>query len=392
MNITEIEIVKANIKGQLVNKSIAPICLSGAPGTAKSTTVKLLADELNMNIVIESGPVLTHEALSGLPNDYSAPQYVASSIDGTTPSATQWSIPEIIAKTLRAAELKPTILLLDDFHMVSPHLQAYFYALLLERRLGNYKLPNNVAIVLTMNESNLAGFNGINSAVRNRMAILKIEFNFDYWFKNYGNRLHYMISSFLSTKQSYCQEDESTDVIGYGTARAWTAIANEFEQHTPEFLTTHGHTIAGMQVSLEAARALQAHIIYVNAIDFTKVVANRELVDLSKRDPLDTIIFAYITNFIVTMEDGLYLFELLQANNNPNSSSFIGFVMGDLYVKYSNKLPLTDGLRFVLNKLLNQPIVQSDYPNTTEARFNKVKQTQVDNIKDLMNISKEYLL
>ena len=120
-----------------------------------------------------------------LPDTVDASQYKANSIDGTIPQATQWSIPEMVAKAIRAAEGKPTVLLIDDFHMVSPHLQAYFYGLLLERRLGNFKLSDNVAIVLTMNDSDKAGFNGINSAVRNRLAILPVEFNFEYWFKAY---------------------------------------------------------------------------------------------------------------------------------------------------------------------------------------------------------------
>ncbi len=109
-----------------------------------------------MNIITESMPCLTHEALSGLPSDYSAPQYKANSIDGSDPMATAWSIPEIIAKAIRSAESKPTVLLLDDFHMVSPHLQAYFYALLLERRLGNFRLSDNIAVILTMNNLTLS--------------------------------------------------------------------------------------------------------------------------------------------------------------------------------------------------------------------------------------------
>lgn len=65
MNSKEITIIKSNIKGQLVNKQIAPLCIAGSPGTAKSTTVALIATELGMNLVTESMPCLTHEALSG---------------------------------------------------------------------------------------------------------------------------------------------------------------------------------------------------------------------------------------------------------------------------------------------------------------------------------------
>lgn len=65
MNTQEIQIVTNNIKGQLTNKQIAPLAIAGSPGTAKSTTVALIATELGMNLVTCSGPTLSHEALSG---------------------------------------------------------------------------------------------------------------------------------------------------------------------------------------------------------------------------------------------------------------------------------------------------------------------------------------
>ena len=65
MNINERLIIKRNIEAQLTGAPVAPICISGHPGTGKSTTVMLLAKELDMHIVTESGPTLTHELLSG---------------------------------------------------------------------------------------------------------------------------------------------------------------------------------------------------------------------------------------------------------------------------------------------------------------------------------------
>ena len=59
------KIIEQNIKAQLAGAGVVPICLSGAPGTSKSTTVGLIAQSLDMNIVTESGPTLTHELLSG---------------------------------------------------------------------------------------------------------------------------------------------------------------------------------------------------------------------------------------------------------------------------------------------------------------------------------------
>lgn len=392
MNSIERTIITQNIKGQLKGSPIAPICISGHPGTGKSTTVALIAKELDMNIVIESGPTLTHEILSGLPDTINTPQYQQFSIDGSEPQSTQWSIPEMIAKTIRAAESKPTVLLIDDFHMVSPHLQAYFYGLLLERRLGNYKLPDNVAIILTMNDSESAGFNGINSAVRNRMAILRVEFDFDYWLESYGNRLHYLVASFLKTKSNYCMEEETTGIVGYATARAWTAIAYELKLHTNDFIQQNASLIAGMQVSKEAARSFQTHVNYIAKIDFSATVKNRILIDLSKEDPIDSIIYSYITNFISTVDDGLYLFDLM--NHNINQSAFIGFILGELNVKFSNQEEnkLSEGLLFVIDKLLDAPLDNSKYQSTPKEKLSKAFINPIENIEEYMKKAHEYLI
>jgi len=392
MNNIEKLIIQRNIEAQLTGAAVAPICISGCPGTGKSSTVKVLAKEMGMGLVIESGPTLTHELLSGLPDTVDAAQYQANSIDGTKPQATQWSIPEMVAKAIRAAKEKPTILLIDDFHMVSPHLQAYFYGLLLERRLGNFKLSNNIAIVLTMNDSESAGFMGINSAVRNRLAILRVQFDFDYWMSSYGNRLHYMVASFLKVKSNYCMEEETTGIVGYATARAWTAIAAELEFHTDEFILSQASIIAGMQVSNEAARAFQTHVNYVSAMDFSSTVYKRTLVDLSTKDPLDSIIYAYIANFINTVDDGLYLFKLM--DKNIKQDSFIGFVLGELYVKYTNKdeAPLSQGLQFVIDRLLSTKLDVTKYPNTSLEKLRKAFDEPVDNINMFMERASEYLL
>lgn len=390
MNSKEITIIKSNVNGQLTNKLISPLCIAGSPGTAKSTTVALIAAELGMNLVTCSGPTLSHEALSGLPDTVDAAKYIANSIDGSTPQATQWSIPEIMANTITAAADKPTILLIDDFHMVSPHLQSYFYSLLLERRLGNFRLSDNTAVILTMNDSDLAGFNGINSAVRNRMSILKVDFNFEHWFANYGNQLHYLVASFLKAKPHYTQEDETTGIIGYATPRAWTAIATELSLH--EDPIGFAYAVAHMQVSTAAAQAFQAHVAYIQAIDFTKLVANRTLVDLSKQDPLDSIIYSYITNFIHTLDDAMYLFELLAMNHSNAASAFVGFVIGELYIKQRNIGTASDGLKFAIKKLSHQPMIASDYPNTSKAKFDKLSVEPIAHIHEYMKIASQYLL
>lgn len=393
MNNTELQIIKNNIKLQLTNKQIAPLIISGVPGSAKSTTVRLIAKELDMNLVEYSCPTLSLERLSGLPEQHATPQFNKSAIlDYGNVISTIWTIPEIIADTLTAAEDKPTILLLDDFHGLPPHMQTYFYSLLLDRKLGNYKLPSNCAIIGTMNDSDQAGFAGISSAIRNRLNILPVKFNFEHWFSSYGNRLHYLVASFLKAKPHYCYEPESTNIHGYATARAWTSIAAELQGHSEEFIQSNAHIIAGMQVSPEAAKAFHTHVAYIAAIDFTKLVASQTVVDLATKDPIDTIIYSYITNFIHTPKDALYLFELMNINNKPGTNMFIGFVLGELYVKFkhTDEGAISDGIRFVIDKLLNRTITGAEYAKPAEAV--KHANEHIPNLQEYMKLAYEYLL
>ena len=395
MNNTEITIIKHNIQNQLTNKQISPLFLAGSPGTGKSTAIRQIAAELDFNLIEYSCPTISVEQITGLPNEYSTPSFNQAAITPTDIDvvSTVWTIPEILAKVWTASKTKPTILLLDDFHEIAPHLQTYFYSLLLDHRIGNYRLPDNAVIVGTMNGSEAAGFKGIGSAVRNRMSILKIEFDFDYWVKSFGNRLHYLVASFLKAKPHYTSEPETTTIQGYATARAWTAIAAELDNHTPEFIQSNSGRIAGMQVSPEAAKAFQTHVMYVANIDFTNLVKTKTVVDLSTKDPLDTIIYSYITNFINTPEDGKYLFELMEANNNKASSQFIGFVLGELYIKFTHETqdkPISDGIRYVIDTLLDQPINPNNYIKPKS--LDKVAKFKPANLNQFGTLAHEYLL
>jgi DNA polymerase III delta prime subunit len=390
MNIHELAIITANIKAQLADKSVAPLFISGSPGTAKSQTVINLAADLNMNILDVSAPSISIEVLNGLPSHYATPEFNQYSIINQEVESTKWSMPEVIANANALAQDKPTILLIDDFHMVSAHLQAYFYKLLLQRMLGNYKLDSNIAIIGTLNDTSKAGFKGISSPIRNRLSILPVQFNFDYWFDNYGRYLDYRVASFLKAKPNYCNEAESVGIEGFASPRAWTSLSKELSYHTPDFILQHASTIAKMQVSVEAAQAFHKHIQFINSIDFESVVSKRSMVDVSKKDLLEQFTYQYISNFIITVEDGDYLLNLLL--HNKSLDSFVGFLMGDVAYKYQNQEYLTDGLRFVVDVLVSNTPNPAQYPNTSKAKLDKVSQNTYTDTDAILSMASKYLL
>ena len=349
MNTVDITLIEANIKSQLKGRPVAPLFIAGPPGIGKSTIIGRVSKNLDMNANVVSAPTLTTELLSGLPSEYLTPELNHLSRLNLPVNSTSWSIPEILADTARLAEAKPTILVLDDFHMVPKHLQSYFFSLLLERRLGNFVLPSNVVIIGTMNDSEEAGFNGINSAVRNRMAIHKVAFDFDFWFEHVGCKLDYRVSSYLKTKPARTNTDESTGIEGYETARAWTSLSAEFAEHTDEFIQANSLALANTQISIETAIDFEKHVNYIAAINFEDLVKKKRTVNMSQLDPLNVIIHAYITNFIVKAEDGMYLLSLL--SDNINEEAFVGFVFGNIYTIYTDPETVPDGLRLIIDRL-----------------------------------------
>jgi hypothetical protein len=356
MNATEIKIIENNIKQQLINPNTAPLIISGAPGTTKSATLQQIARDNNFAIVDVSFLAIIVEELSGIPNDILDPTMDKYSIDGRPAMITKWSIPQMIADCNKlASEDNNVMLLLEDMHAAPPHIQNYLFKLLLQKELGGYKLDPRVAISGSMNSSEAAGFNGFNSAVRNRMGILQVEFNFDQWFEGYARpNLHYLVTSFLKRyPHQVIDENESTQMEGSATPRSWTALSAEIENLPIEFITEHAAKLASLHVSANTAAAFAKHVVYINTIDFSSKINLPEPEDLSQLEPLESIIYSYIVNFVDTIKHGEAIFDLI--NKNIEQTSFIGFILAELYIKYKQPSQ-TDGIRFVIDKLLNKSL------------------------------------
>ena len=373
MNKTVIKILSTNIQGQLTGADIGGgIAIAGSPGIGKTQTMYKIAKELNMNILQVSIPEVSTEELSGIPDFISAKHMDKYSTTGTIDSmATKWSVPQIIETANRLATEEGKngcILFIDDLHRVNMAVAPYLYGLLGERKLGSFRLAPSVAIMGAMNDSDEAGFSGIDSPIKDRIGILPVPFDFDYWFENFGKQLHFYIASFLKTHQSYTQEDESTLIEQFATPRSWTHLANEFELYDLDFIQQNVSLLAKQKVSKAAANELARHIAYVEAIDFSDKIASREPIAIDKLKPLDQILYAYIINYIDTISDAEYVMSLI--DSNIESANFIGFIVGELYTKYltaSDGKPVTPGVAIILERLINFEAPEGIYKNLSKA-------------------------
>jgi len=310
--------------------------------------------------------------------------------------ATKWSVPQIIETANRLATKEGKsgcILFIDDLHRVNMAVAPYLYGLLGERKLGSFKLDQKVAIMGAMNDSDEAGFSGIDSPIKDRLGILPVPFDFEYWFENFGKKLHFYISSFLRSHSKYTQEDESTMIEQFGTPRSWTHLANEFELYDRQFLQDNTTYLAKQKVSKAAANELSKHIAYIEAIDFTAKIKAKAPIDIKALKAIDQILYAYIINYVETIDDAAYVMDLI--DTNMESSNFIGFIAGELYTKYltaEEGKHITDGLRVILDKLLKSSYDATKYNKPlTESQLKKYNKLTFAEHDKLYAISCEFI-
>lgn len=149
--------LKATIKAKL------PCFIWGSPGVGKSQVVKQVADELGLELRDVRAVLLDPVDLRGVPK-----------IEGDT---CNWTIPGFLPRSGKG------ILFLDELNAAPPLIQAACYQLILDRRLGEYVLPDGWTIIAAGNrDTDRAVTTRMSSALASRFIhVLEFEVNLGDW-------------------------------------------------------------------------------------------------------------------------------------------------------------------------------------------------------------------
>ena len=209
--------------------------LIGAPGAGKTAIVHNLTRKYDFAVLS------THFALKAFEETGGVPQIQEIMIDGKPVPGTIWTFPDIMKplyelsekvrlKSKKDGRQRMVIWILDDSHLLGPVHMTQLYETLTERTLRGYKLPDNVAIILAGNDgSSMAGSKTKFSAIVNRVAMMHVYADFDYWKTEFAHRnnIHPAILSFLSQDhyRSHFHEEEQVDTA-WASPRSWTRYSN----------------------------------------------------------------------------------------------------------------------------------------------------------------------
>jgi hypothetical protein len=201
-------------------KAKRPVFLWGPPGIGKSDVVKQLAVEL-------SG---SEDAMIDLRMAQMEPTDIRGiPFFNKDNGKMDWAEPVDLPSEEFAKQFKTVVLFLDEMNSAPPAVQAAGYQLILNRRVGKYKLPDNVVIVAAGNRDSDKGVTyRMPMPLANRFVHLEMRPDFtswQLWAVNEG--IHKDVVGYLSfAKNDMYDFDAKSSSRAFATPRSWCFVSD----------------------------------------------------------------------------------------------------------------------------------------------------------------------
>jgi hypothetical protein len=188
-----------------------PTFLWGAPGIGKSSIVKQIAQENDLDFIDLRLALMDPTDLKGIPF-YDKESHTAL-----------WAPPAFLPREGKG------ILFLDELNSAAPAVQSSAYQLILDRRVGEYELPEGWAIVAAGNREGDRGVTyRMPAPLANRFVHFELEVSVDDWRRwAYKNGLDSRIIAYISYKNEHLFTfDAKNESKSFATPRSWEYVGN----------------------------------------------------------------------------------------------------------------------------------------------------------------------
>jgi len=206
--------MKASNITKVVNKLIVrklPVFIWGAPGIGKSSIVKQIAAEQDLEFLDLRLSLLDPTDLKGIPF------FNAATNEGV------WAKPSF----LPSGKESKGILFLDEINTAPPAVQASAYQLVLDRKVGEYELPEGWSIIAAGNRENDRGIvYKMPPPLANRFVHFEMEVDFDDWKAwAYAMKIESAIIAYLAYDKSMLFTfDATSNEKSFATPRSWEYV------------------------------------------------------------------------------------------------------------------------------------------------------------------------
>lgn len=195
--------------------TVRPVFIWGPPGIGKSALVAQFAASVGLPCVSLLGSQLAPEDLMGVPQ-----------IQG---GVTRFCPPALIAKA------EPYCLFLDELNACSQDVQKAFYSLILDRRVGEYELPEGSIVIGAGNRAqDSAIVKPMSSALMNRMVHVHMKVSASQWLQwASAQGLHPLVIEYLTQRPDHLWSPPPRHEEPFSTPRAWHMLSDALRAFAP---------------------------------------------------------------------------------------------------------------------------------------------------------------
>ena len=250
--VTALQARKSLLKAFQVKR---PLFLWGPPGIGKSELVEGITNDLNgLMIDLRLGQME--------PTDIRGIPYYNKDL-----GKMDWAPPVELPDEELASQYPIVVLFLDELNSAPASVQAAAYQLILNRRIGKYRLPDNVVMVAAGNRESDKGVTyRMPTPLANRFIHqeMKVDFaSYQEW--AVMNKIHKDVVGYLSfAKQDLYDFDAKSSSRAFATPRSWTFVSQLLNDETTddETLTNliAGTVGEGLAVKFKAHRKVSGRM------------------------------------------------------------------------------------------------------------------------------------
>ena len=185
-------------------ESTWPAFIWGPPGVGKSSVVRQVANQLNLEVLDLRASLLDPTDLRGIPS--------------IQEGKAVWCPPSFLPSDPKSQG----ILFLDEINAAPPLVQASLYQLVLDRKVGEYTLPPGWRILAAGNRAeDRAVVFRLSSALANRFIHLDFDVDFEDW-RDWaiGVGIHPLVIGFLAARRELLLKPAATE-NAFPTPRSW---------------------------------------------------------------------------------------------------------------------------------------------------------------------------
>lgn len=226
-----------------------PVMLWGAPGVGKSQIVMQIGQQHELPVIDIRLSQMEPSDLRGIP--FKAGDKV------------EWAVPSMLPDAGIHGE--SGILFLDEINSAAPSVSAAAYQLILDRRLGNYQVPQGWAIFAAGNRQGDRGVTyAMPSPLANRFSHYEIDLNLDDWVAwAYKNNIDERIIGFLRFRPELLFDfDPAHNPVAFPSPRSW-----EFAHRALQKFMPFPHLLLGsLQACVGQAAGIECHA-FIESLD-----------------------------------------------------------------------------------------------------------------------------